>query len=75
VLPGDPATALIAESVGAALVVVGSRRRGRVRTRWLGSVGGTLVRRSRSPVVVVRRDGVTTTGRGSGARRPMTDAI
>jgi nucleotide-binding universal stress UspA family protein len=73
-LPGDPATALIAESVGAALVVVGSRGRGPVRTRLLGSVGRTLVRRARGPVVVVGRDGATPVGRGPGARRPLTDA-
>jgi nucleotide-binding universal stress UspA family protein len=74
VLPGDPATALIAESVGAALVVVGSRGRGRMRTRLLGSVGRTLVRRAHSPVVVVGRDGAMPAARGPGARRPMTGA-
>jgi|tagenome__1003787_1003787.scaffolds.fasta_scaffold20966607_3 nucleotide-binding universal stress UspA family protein len=74
VLPGDPATALIAESVGAALVVVGSRGRGRLRTRLLGSVGRTVVQRAHSPVVVAGRDGVLPARRGPGARRPMTDA-
>jgi nucleotide-binding universal stress UspA family protein len=74
VLPGDPATALIAESVGAALVVVGSRGRGRMRTWLLGSVGRTVVQRAHSPVVVVGRDGIMPAGHGPGARRPLTDA-
>jgi len=66
-LPGDPAAALIAESVGAALVVVGSRGRGPVRNRLLGSVGRTLVRRAHGPVVVVGRDGAAPGGRPSSA--------
>ncbi|WP_448624971.1 universal stress protein [Geodermatophilus sp. URMC 64] len=74
VLPGDPATSLIAESRGAALVVVGSRGCGSLRTRLFGSVSRTVVRRAHSPVVVVRSEAVWPAGPGAGARRPMTDA-
>ena len=74
VLAGDPATVLIAESVGAALVVVGSRAPRRVRARLFGSVSRTVVQRAHSPVVVVRADGAVRTGPGRRARRPMTDA-
>jgi nucleotide-binding universal stress UspA family protein len=54
---GDPVTALVRESEGAALVVVGSRGRGTVRATAFGSVSRAVARRVRCPVVVVRRDG------------------
>jgi nucleotide-binding universal stress UspA family protein len=52
-LAADPAAALIRESEGAALAVVGSRDRRRLGT-LLGSVGRDVVQRARCPVVVVR---------------------
>jgi len=51
---GDPADLLVQMSEGAAMVVVGSRGRGPVRSRLLGSVGVALVRHAGCPVVVVR---------------------
>jgi nucleotide-binding universal stress UspA family protein len=53
----DPETALTAESVGAALVVVGSRGRGVLRGRLFGSVSRAVVQRAHSAVAVVRPDG------------------
>ena len=50
----DPVTALLAESAGAALVVVGSR--GRLPVPFGGSVGRALLQRSAAPAVVVRTD-------------------
>ncbi|WP_327371847.1 universal stress protein [Streptomyces sp. NBC_01217] len=51
--PEDPVNALVHESQEAALVVVGSRGRGRIAGMLLGSVGLALAGRSRCPVVVV----------------------
>lgn len=53
VLPEDPVAALVAESHEAAVVVVGSRGRGRIAEMLLGSVSLALANRSRCPVVVV----------------------
>jgi nucleotide-binding universal stress UspA family protein len=50
----DPASALVRESEGAALVVVGCRAHGAARAALSGSVGRSLLRRARCPVVVVR---------------------
>jgi nucleotide-binding universal stress UspA family protein len=50
----DPASALIRESEGAALVVVGCRAHGRARPALLGPVGRRVARQARCPVVVVR---------------------
>jgi nucleotide-binding universal stress UspA family protein len=51
--PGDPAQALLAESRGAVLVVVGSRGRGAVLGTVLGSVSQTVLRHAQCPVAVV----------------------
>ena len=48
----DPAAALIRESEGAALVVVGSRARGAVSGRLFGSASGRVAERAPCPVVV-----------------------
>jgi nucleotide-binding universal stress UspA family protein len=50
----EPAAALIRESEGAALVVVGSRGHGAARAMLFGSVSRGVTQRARCPVVVVR---------------------
>jgi nucleotide-binding universal stress UspA family protein len=62
--PGDPAYALLAESRGAALLVVGSRGRGPVLGTVLGSVSQTVLRHTRCPIAIVRH------GRRTMARPP-----
>ncbi|GLY42804.1 universal stress protein [Amycolatopsis sp. NBRC 101858] len=51
---GRPQDVLVAESAGAALVVVGSRGRGSVRAALTGSVSQAVLRRASCPVVVAR---------------------
>jgi len=53
VLPEDPVAALVGQSHEAAMVVLGSRGRGRIAGMLLGSVSLTLANRSHCPVVVV----------------------
>lgn len=53
---GDPREALVELSHHAHLLVVGSRGRGAVRSRLLGSVSATVARHAHSPVVVCRPD-------------------
>ncbi|NEE00663.1 universal stress protein [Phytoactinopolyspora halotolerans] len=53
VTPLDPAEALIADSSGAALTVVGSRGRGALRGLLLGSVSQRVLHAAHSPTVVV----------------------
>jgi nucleotide-binding universal stress UspA family protein len=77
----DPAAALIRESEGAALVVVGSRAHGAARAVLCGSVSRSVAQRARCPVVVIRtakahttktrRDQHTEPGRRTTA--PITD--
>ncbi len=51
---GDPARILVEGSLGADLVVVGSRGHGRVAEFMLGSVADEVVRAARCPVTIVR---------------------
>jgi nucleotide-binding universal stress UspA family protein len=60
-LAAEPAAALIRESEGAALIVVGSRAHGAARATLFGSVSRRVAERARCPVVVVR------TARATGA--------
>jgi len=53
---GEPAHALIATSHGAALLVIGTRGRGRVVKTVLGSVSDTVLRHSRCPLAIIRHD-------------------
>jgi nucleotide-binding universal stress UspA family protein len=52
-----PVEALLAECADADLLVVGSRGRGGLRSRLLGSVSHTLVQHALCPVVVIRHSG------------------
>jgi len=53
-LPGHPAEVLVERSVGADLLVVGSRSHGDIGSFLLGSVGLHCVHHAACPVVVVR---------------------
>lgn len=53
VVPGPPAQALVDESSGAALVVLGSPKHGRLHQALFGSVAGAVLRSAGSPVVIV----------------------
>jgi nucleotide-binding universal stress UspA family protein len=64
---GHPAQVLIEESVGAALVVVGSRGRDGFTDMLLGSVSQAVLRHGHSPVAVARP-------RRSGANEPAPRA-
>lgn len=57
VVRADPGRALVEESAGAALVVVGSRSHGNVQGAVFGSVGHTVLHRARSATAVVHRGG------------------
>jgi nucleotide-binding universal stress UspA family protein len=57
----DPVHALVAESAGAALLVIGSRGRGCVTGALFGSVSHAVLRHARCPTTVVRP--TATTGR------------
>jgi nucleotide-binding universal stress UspA family protein len=53
VVRGDATRALLVASRTAGVLVVGSRHRGELASRVLGSVGHALIRRAASPVVVM----------------------
>ncbi len=74
-LIGDPAAALIRESEGAALVVVGSRARGAVRGRLFGSSSRRVAQRARCPVVVVRTGKATADGHDESGRRTAVPGV
>jgi nucleotide-binding universal stress UspA family protein len=48
---------LVAEEIGAGLIVMGSRGRGGVRRALMGSVSDSVVRHAHCPVLVVRYEG------------------
>lgn len=60
----DPLDLLLTVSQHASLLVVGSRGRGRARSVVLGSLGLSLTRHARCPVLVVRPHHPGTVGRG-----------
>jgi nucleotide-binding universal stress UspA family protein len=71
---GGPASVMLRESEGAALVVVGSGARRHGRRRALGSVSRDVVQRARCPVVVVPAAAVPVDERaGSGRRGAAAD--
>lgn len=53
-LHANPARALVSESVGAALLVVSHRGRGRISGKLRASVGQSVARHAQSPVALVR---------------------
>lgn len=57
-MQGNPATALIDQSVGAELLVVGARGRGGFTHLVLGSVASAALHHAACPVVVIRHDTV-----------------
>lgn len=61
---GDPAPVLVAESRGAALLVVGSRGRGRFRGAVRGSVSQTVLHGAHCPIAIVHH------GYGTAAQPP-----
>ena len=52
--PPDRAIVRLGEEIGAGLIVMGSRGRGRMRRALLGSVSDSVVRHAHCPVLVVR---------------------
>lgn len=67
----EPAEGIVAlaEELGAGLVVVGRRGRGRMRRALAGSVSDRVVRRARCPVLVVRAGVRVADGAGEGLGR------
>ncbi|MGD9525401.1 universal stress protein [Pseudonocardia sp.] len=63
---GDPARALVAQSRGAALLVVGTRGRGRVLATVLGSVSQAVQHYGDRPVAIIRYDNASTPTRPAG---------
>lgn len=75
-LAGDPASALVRQSQGAALVVIGFRARAAARDGGIGSVGRAAAGSAQCPVVVVRSEKA---GRRAlpapGDRTPVVDPV
>lgn len=71
-VPGDPVHALVAESRGAALLVVGSRGRGHVLGTMLGSVSQSVLHHGHSPLAIIRHDSALTTQPPAGR---VTDSV
>jgi nucleotide-binding universal stress UspA family protein len=74
-LIGDPAAALIRESAGAALVVVGSHARGAVRRSLFGSASRRVAQLARCPVVVVPTGKATAEGHDKPGRRTAVPCV
>jgi nucleotide-binding universal stress UspA family protein len=55
-LLGEPASGLIAESIGAAMLVIGSSTRGHRLCRPMGAIGRALLENARCPIAIVRHD-------------------
>jgi nucleotide-binding universal stress UspA family protein len=70
---GDPARALVAESRGASLVVVGSRGRGVVSATVFGSVSRSVLRHGTRPLAVVRQLGVLPSAPTDLGRHPAAE--
>jgi nucleotide-binding universal stress UspA family protein len=64
---GDPAQALVTESRGAALVVVGSRGRGHILGAVLGSVSQTVLHHAHCPIAIVHHGCATAAEPPTGA--------
>jgi len=71
----EPAAALIRESEGAALIVVGSRAHGVARATFLRSVSRSVVQRARCPAVVVRTGRATGDEKVQPSRRIAVDLV
>ncbi|MDN5750240.1 MAG: universal stress protein, partial [Pseudonocardia sp.] len=69
---GDPAHALVDQSRGAALLVVGARGRGRVLGTVLGSVSQAVLRDGRCPLAVIRHVGAPTARSAAEADRDQS---
>lgn len=63
---GDPAHALVAQSRGAALLVVGTRGRAHLRGMMLGSVSQAVQHHGYCPVAIIRYDNALTATRPAG---------
>jgi nucleotide-binding universal stress UspA family protein len=74
---GDPANELseVATEVGAALIVAGTRGRGRLTAALLGSVSRELARRAPCPVMIVPESAATRASNGRVARRENRSTI
>lgn len=79
-LPGEPRSVLASVSDTAQLLVLGSRGRGVVRSRLLGSVSAAVAKSARCPVVVTRpgrpgaiKDGVVVAADGTAESVPVVE--
>jgi len=65
-LRGAPDEAIVrpSDTLGAGLVVLGSRGLGGIRRALLGSIAESVVRHARCPVLIVRKDALGGAGGG-----------